>query len=133
MTGAVEDRASSPSPAPRPPAALGGRGRRIELLGSVAVIVLVAGTVVVQTVAHWWAPRPTAAQCGALVDRYVVLAARARQRGAADAAPVDQPQRGPVTPARLADEAACRRDLTAHQVSCALAAPAVDDLERCLQ
>jgi len=122
----VDQRADAPS----------GRGRaarRVELLASAAVVLLVAGYVAVRAAVRWLSPRPGEEQCTALLDRYLEQTARVRRPAAHAGAVASGSRPARVAAARLADVAACQQQLTEAQVRCALRAPHLDALERCLQ
>jgi hypothetical protein len=107
--------------------------RRRAMFAALAVMGAVCGYVAVRRAMHFFAARPTEAECAALLDRYLDQASRQREPdiGADDIARAQE--RAPEAPTYVADLDACRRRLTAAQVACGLAAPNVDDLERCLQ
>ncbi len=99
--------------------------------GTVVAALLLA--VLGPRVASRLAPSPTSDQCTRLVDRYLEQAERQKNpeaRGDEIAHAVRDAQ---SSPDRERDVADCRRRLTRAQVECGLAAPNVDELERCVQ
>ena len=121
----MSDVGAGPGPEPR--------ARTWEPLASLLVVGLVIGAVVVGWARRQLASRPTRAECKALLLRHVELDARARQRPIhADLVAAHQRAIEPRLEAGC-NVAACQRQLTAAEVACALGAPNVDELERCLQ
>jgi hypothetical protein len=77
--------------------------------------------------------RATPAECVALLDRYVELLVRQEDPGAR---PVDIDRAKAQTRARAAVDPAflsCEREVRQHHVACAVAAPTVDEFEKCMQ
>ena len=97
-----------------------------------AATLAVVGTVMALVGArHAWralAPRPSADECAALVDRYL-RDKRGARFPARDGAELEGLDRAHVD----ADVATCRQQLTRSQVSCGLGAADVEALERCMQ
>lgn len=107
---------------------------RRDLWLSLAVIALVVGVAAGKQLVQRFGARPSQEACEALLDRYLEHASRQRvpdvdddDIGRAQAASRERPE------ARDRDLLACQRELTADQVTCGLAAPNVDELERCVQ
>jgi hypothetical protein len=77
--------------------------------------------------------RATTAECNALLDRYVELLVRQENP---DAREIDIAKAKDLARARVArdkDFSHCTRDVSKRDVSCALAAPNVDELEKCME
>jgi hypothetical protein len=108
-------------------------GARWDMVAALVVVVGLVGFVVARTVAQSLAQRPSAEQCGALLDRYLDHASRQHDPNVEsdDVARAIRASEG--NPTRLADLQRCQSDLTASQVECALDSPNVDELERCVQ
>jgi hypothetical protein len=95
----------------------------------VAVVLIVAGKFVVERLM----PRPSPAQCAALLDRYLEHASRAADP-AVDEGDIEATRtRAETDASRYRDLSACERELTRAEVECGLASPNVDEMERCLQ
>jgi hypothetical protein len=104
---------------------------RVDVLATLAIVLLVIGVLAGRAALRRAAPRPSAEACAALLDRYVELVLRA-----ANPAPAASEVAARTAMAR---EAAgkrgfvrCEADLTQAEVACALQAGTADDLERCL-
>ena len=104
---------------------------RRHFLAALAIILAVVGFVVVKALVRAFSPRPSEAQCLALIDRYFEHQSRARDPQLDDADVEAARQRD--DPGRISDVDACTRKLTRAQVECDLGSPNVDELERCLQ
>jgi hypothetical protein len=109
------------------------RAQRRDLAAALLAVIAIVGFVAMRGLVRLLAPRPTETQCAELVDRYLEHASRARDPQVKDEDIALATERSRTEPARSADLAACRDDLTAAQVECGLKAPNVDELERCLQ
>jgi hypothetical protein len=109
---------------------LSDRGR--DFVAAAAVIatlsMFVAGRAMWQRVA----PRPSEAQCAALLERYLDKQSRARDPAVDDADVEIARARAAEDPARPTDLGACQRELTEAQVECGLRSNDVDQMERCL-
>jgi hypothetical protein len=75
----------------------------------------------------------TVADCDALLDRYVELLVREQDPSAGDAEMARQ--KGMIREKAAQDSAfaSCPKEVTAHAARCALAAPNVDEFEKCLE
>jgi hypothetical protein len=96
------------------------------MLATLAIVGALAGVVASGPVSRRFARHPTPERCAAMLDRYAEQQARAYER---------VPEKGPPPEARALDApdvVRCARDLTDDEVSCALRAGYVDELERCL-
>ena len=103
---------------------------------STAALAIVAVVVVLVGLRHAWrifAPRPSADDCAALVDRYLRDKSRERFPDLAEADLERLSRSNEAIDLRPHDVASCREGLTATQVSCGLGAPDVAALERCMQ
>jgi hypothetical protein len=78
-------------------------------------------------------PRPSPEQCSSLVSRFVAHESRARNHRLRE--DVVQEQLGSLEARPILERqlASCEKALVPAQVECALGAPNVDELERCLQ
>lgn len=102
-----------------------------DVLATLAILALVLGVVAGRAVLRGLSARPTRETCAALLERYVELSLRAA---------IPEPAAALLAERKaLAREAAgergfarCETDLTQAEVTCALQAGNVDDLERCL-
>ena len=106
---------------------------RYELIATVVVVVGVTGVAVGGKLLRRLAPRADEQQCQQLLDRYIEQASRQRHPDI-DAQSIQRTinaSSGVAT--RATDVASCRRDLSATQVVCGLAANNIDEMERCLQ
>jgi len=77
--------------------------------------------------------RPTAAECDALLDRYVELLVR-EQSPDAPASEIERQKQ--LTRARAAGNPSfqrCVQEVRASDITCALGAPNVDEFEKCLE
>jgi hypothetical protein len=107
--------------------------RPSDVLASIVIVAAVVGAVLVGSLRRQLAPRPTREQCVALLLRHVELDARARYPSVhAEAVAVHLGAIGGRLEAAR-DVGACQQRLSAAEVQCALGAPNVDELERCLQ
>lgn len=104
-----------------------------HVLAAVVVVALVLGAVVFRRVAARFAPRPTAAECSALVDRYLEHTLWQREGPRRPEETVAALERARATSEYARDAADCESRLTRAQVDCGVRAPSVDELERCLQ
>jgi hypothetical protein len=105
----------------------------MDALASVLVVGVVLGAVLVGSGRRQLGPRPTRDQCMTLLLRQIELDARARYPSIhADAVAAHQRSIGLRLEAARS-VASCQRQLTQTEVQCALGAPNVDELERCLQ
>jgi hypothetical protein len=120
----------------RLPAVSGGGASRAAARDCAAAAAIVAVVVVLVGLRQAWralAPRPTAGDCAALVDRYMRDKSRERFPDLAEAELERMSRSDEAVGHRPHDVASCRQDLTAAQVSCGLGAPDVAALERCMQ
>ena len=109
------------------------RPRPIDVLASIVVVGAVVGAVLVGNLRQTLAPRPSREQCVSLLLRHVELDGRARYPSVhAEAVAVHLGAIGGRLEAGR-DVGACQQRLSATEVQCALGAPNVDELERCLQ
>jgi hypothetical protein len=113
---------------PSPPAS-----SRAELLAAAGIVALVVGAVVVARVRHALAPHATAAQCAALLDRYVEHLAHAAEPAPAASTIAAERAEARARAATDARFARCPDELTAAQASCAMDAHDADELERCIE
>lgn len=97
------------------------------------VIGLAFGAVGWKRLSRAWAPRPSEAECGELVDRYLAHALWLKTGDRPAAERVDVGEGFGRAAEHGLDVADCRRMLTRNQVACGVAAPSMDELERCLQ
>lgn len=116
----------------RPSSGSGRSGWR-DALVSASIIVIVVGMAMGARAHQALAARPTADQCDALLDRFVDLASRARLHDVSPRAVAARQRELLGQPLRLAERRRCEQALTSSQVRCALEAPNVDELERCVQ
>lgn len=109
------------------------RGRSRDFLVMLVIVAGVVGAVLWSELADALAPRPTSAQCEQLLRQWLQQSRRARS--ASDQRTATAGRLDAMLPAasRQRSVARCERQLTASAVACALGAPNVDELERCLQ
>lgn len=120
-----------PSVSDAPPA--DSKRARHHAAAALTVIVLTVGSVAIKRARARLAPRPTAEQCSALVDRFVEQSLRQRDEAKTTEELASAVDRARTAPEHHADAVDCERRLSREQVECALAAGNVDQLERCLQ
>lgn len=106
---------------------------RRDFFAALAVVGALVTLVVGKAVVTRLMPRPTEAQCTALLDRYVEHASRARDPALDDGDIQAAVSRAQTDASRARDLAACERELSASEVECGLRSPNVDEMERCLQ
>jgi len=75
----------------------------------------------------------TATDCSALLDRYVELLVREQNPRADDAEIAAQKQATREKAAHDASFAGCPKEVSTGDVRCAMAAPNVDEFEKCLE
>lgn len=98
------------------------------------VVVLVAIIAVVATrAAQRGSPRPERAQCARLLERWSTEAFRQRNPDARTETVTQFANQAVRDSGEAAQLDACQSHLSARQVSCALAASNVDEMERCVQ
>ena len=97
------------------------------------MIALTLGAVATKRILARLAPAPTVQQCHALVDRYVEQSLLQRDEKLRPEELASAVERARGTPDHAHDAEECVHRLTRAQVGCAVAAPNVDQLERCLQ
>ncbi|MGK4002313.1 hypothetical protein WMF31_06800 [Sorangium sp. So ce1036] len=104
---------------------------RVDVLATLAIVLLVAGVVAGRAALRRLAPRPSPEACAALLDRYVELVLRA---ATPEPAPSMVAERQALARNAAGERgfARCEADLTRAEVACALEAGSADDLERCL-
>jgi hypothetical protein len=98
------------------------RAARRDVMATVAIVGAVAALAAGRPLARRLAQHPTRERCAAMLDRYAEQEARSRSRGPS----------GSHVDLEAADVTRCVRELTDAEVTCALAAGYVDELERCL-
>lgn len=106
---------------------------RRHFLGAMLVIGLVLGAVGWKRLSRVWAEPPSDAECGELVDNYLAHAFWLKAGYLPPSDGADAAYRPPRAAEHDLDVANCRRTLTRSQVTCGVAAPNMDELERCLQ
>jgi hypothetical protein len=100
---------------------------------SLLVVVAVSGAVLAARLIERVAPRPARADCALLLDRWAAQTYRARNPDARPDTVAHFGRQAAHDSGAEAQLAACERELSALQVACALAAPNVDEMERCVQ
>lgn len=115
----------SASPRAQPTAT---RPQLAEGLAALAVVLTCAGTVAGRVIARRLGPHPTAAECEALLERYVFHLAKAREE-APRRAEVEAWKRRALARSDLRE---CTSSLTRPEAECALASTYADEFERCL-
>ncbi len=106
---------------------------RRHVVAAVAVIVVTFGSVGAKRLSARLAERPSAEQCQQLVDRYLEHVLWQRDGAQKPEELTAALARARATEEHGLDAADCGRRLTREQVECGIAAPSVDELERCLQ
>lgn len=109
------------------------RSRRGDFLISAGIVLVVVGAVAGPSWARCHAQRPSRAQCVALLDRWVEHSIRAREPEVKPEVVTDRLRRLIDNERRSTNLSLCERELAVAEVECALDAPNVDELERCLQ
>jgi hypothetical protein len=106
------------------------RGRRIEVLATLAIVGGFLALVAARPILRRLSPHPPRDQCGKMLDRYAEEEARAADpvRGEKGRSLDEAPARR--IPTLTLDR--CTRDLTEEEVTCALRSNGADELERCL-
>lgn len=107
----------------------GGRARPWPALAAIVLIAaLIAAAVAWRRRAH-----ATREECERLLDRYVELFARQRWPEGSEAWLREQQARSREKAATEPSFLACPREVTRAELACAMAAPNVDELEKCLE
>lgn len=96
---------------------------RRDVTATLAIVGLFALLALGRPLVRRWSSHPTAERCVAMLDRYAEQQARSYERVPPPPAP---------RPLDAPDVVRCTRELTDAEVTCALAAGYVDELERCL-
>lgn len=111
-----------------------GRATRAEVLGTVAIVVVLVGLVAARGVARRLGPHPTRAECDALLDRYVEHLVAAEGGRLPTPPDVLEERRARARAKAAADPefARCPIALTRDEATCALHANGADEFERCL-
>jgi hypothetical protein len=90
---------------------------------TIAIVLVFAGLAAGGPIVRRLSRHPTAERCAAMLDRYAEQEARAEER---------KPSPSPPRALDAPEVTGCVRDLLDDEVSCALRAGWVDELERCL-
>ena len=75
----------------------------------------------------------TATECSALLDRYVELLVREQDPKASDAEIAHQKGITREKASHDASFTSCPKEVSAHELGCAMGAPNVDEFEKCLE
>lgn len=106
---------------------------RVEVLATMAIVGTMVGAVLVNAARRSLGPRATAAQCQAMLSRYVEQLARAAEPDPVSSAIAAQRAAAQATAAQSPAFARCPRDLSHDAADCALGSNNADEFERCLQ
>lgn len=106
---------------------------RSEVLATTAVIGVMIGAVLALDARRTLGPRATAAQCEALLSRYVEHLAHAAEPEPAASAIAAQRDAARAQARESPAFARCPRELSHDAADCALGAHSADEFERCLQ
>jgi hypothetical protein len=106
---------------------------RRDMIAALVVVVGVIGYVLATRAARLLAAAPSEDQCAALLDHYLDQASRQHHPGIGDEDIARAIEASEGSSERVVDVQSCRERLTRDQVECAMNAPNVDELERCVQ
>jgi hypothetical protein len=116
-------------PAVSPPRA---KATRADVLATLAIVGVTALAVLVPMIARELGPRPTPADCEALLDRYVEHVAYAIDPKPASSTLIERRALAHAAASSRAAFSRCQSDLTRSEVECAMKADSADSFERCL-
>ncbi len=113
------------SPPPEP-------ATRADVLATLAIVGVTALAVLLPVIARRLGPHPTAADCEALLDRYVEHVAYAVDPKPAPSALAERRALARAAASSRAAFSRCVSELTRSEVDCAMKAESADSFERCL-